>query len=81
MIAEPEISFRRRRAITVREEGLLRGDLGHSIGGCATAVMATTDIPTPTAVPMINCVMLLFCMIASNAIDCSRLSPARVLSM
>ena len=41
-----------------------------SIGGCATALMANTDIPTATAVPMINCVMLLFCMIASQ---CNRL--------
>jgi hypothetical protein len=32
--------------------------------------MANTDIPTATAVPMINCVMLLFCMIASQ---CNRL--------
>jgi hypothetical protein len=39
-------------------------------GDCATglpiALMATTDIPTATTMPMINCVMLLLRMIASH---------------
>ena len=51
-----------------------------STGGCATALMANTDIPTATAVPMINCVMLLFRMIASHACDCRRLPEARLLA-
>ena len=44
------------------------GQVG-STGDCATALIATTDIPTATAVPMINCVMLLFRIIAFHTND------------
>ena len=37
MITETEVSFRRRRAITVREEGLLRSGLGLNRGLCNRA--------------------------------------------
>jgi hypothetical protein len=66
-ITEPEVSFRKRGSIAVGE-GFLPDHLACPTGDSATALpialTATTDIAT--AVPMINCVMLLLRMIASH---------------